>query len=69
MSRNLQAQGLPWHTRRAWLAGLVAAQVVGLNLWAWHERSAIEARRSALQTLVKQSFPRVNDVDIQRDPA
>jgi general secretion pathway protein L len=48
---------------------LVVAQIVGLNLWAWQQRSAIETRRESLKTLVKASFPRVSDQDIQRDPA
>jgi general secretion pathway protein L len=58
-----------WRPVRIGLALLVAAQVVGLNLWAWHQRSAIESRRTAIQALVKKTFPRVGDADVQRDPA
>jgi general secretion pathway protein L len=47
----------------------VVAQIVGLNLWAWHQRSTIEARKVALQGVVRAAFPRVSDLDIQRDAA
>ena len=58
-----------WRPVRIGLVSLVVAQIVGLNLWAWHQRSAIETRRESLKALVKASFPRVSDQDIQRDPA
>jgi general secretion pathway protein L len=58
-----------WRPVRIGLAFLVAAQIVGLNVWAWHQKSAIESRRAAIQALVKKTFPRVGDADIQRDPA
>ncbi len=52
---------------RIGFAVLVVAQLVGLNLWAWHQKNAVEARRSAIQALVKATYPRVSDADIQRD--
>jgi len=58
-----------WRPVRVGLAFLVAAQIVGLNLWAWHQKSAVESRRAAIQALVKKTFPRVGEADIQRDPA
>ena len=58
-----------WRPVRIGLAFLVAAQIIGLNVWAWHQKSAIESRRAAIQALVKKTFPRVGDADIQRDPA
>ncbi|MBV9890964.1 MAG: general secretion pathway protein GspL [Rhizobacter sp.] len=58
-----------WRPVRLGLAFLVAAQIVGLNLWAWHQKSALESRRAAIQALVKKTFPRVGDADVQRDPA
>ncbi|MGZ8260262.1 MAG: type II secretion system protein GspL [Caldimonas sp.] len=58
-----------WRPVRVGVALLVAAQIVGLNLWAWQQRSAVESRRAAIQALVKKTFPRVGDADIQRDPA
>jgi general secretion pathway protein L len=58
-----------WRPVRIGVAALAVAQIVGLNLWAWQQRNAIETRRSALQSLVKANFPRVSEQDIQRDPA
>jgi general secretion pathway protein L len=58
-----------WRPVRIGVALLVAAQIVGLNLWAWHQKSAVESRRAAIQALVKKTFPRVGDADIQRDAA
>ena len=58
-----------WRPVRIGLLVLAAAQIVGLNLWAWHQRSAIDAKRVEMQSLAKQAFPRVSDLDIQRDPA
>ncbi len=62
-----QAMSPAWRPVRIGAALLLVAQIAGLNLWAWHQKSAVEARRNAIQALVKQSYPRVADVDIQRD--
>ena len=62
-----QAMSPAWRPVRIGAALLVVAQIVGLNLWAWHQKSAIEARRSAIQALVKATYPRVSEADIQRD--
>jgi general secretion pathway protein L len=56
-----------WRPVRWGLAALVVAQIVGLNLWAWHQRNAIEARQLAMQTLVKATYPNVAATDVQRD--
>jgi len=58
-----------WRPVRIGLACLVAAQIVGLNVWAWHEKNAVESRRAAIHALVKKTFPRIGDADIQRDAA
>ena len=58
-----------WRPARFGLAALVVAQVIGLNLWAWHQRGQVEARRQSLQTVVKAAFPKVSEIDIQRDAA
>ena len=58
-----------WRPVRIGAAALVMAQVVGLNLWAWQQRTAIDSRRDSLKSLVKATFPRVAEPDIQRDPA
>ena len=62
-----QAMSPAWRPVRIGAAVLVVAQIAGLNLWAWHQKSAVEARRSAIQALVKTTYPRVSDADIQRD--
>ena len=56
-----------WRPVRWGLAVLVAAQIVGLNAWAWHQRAAVEAKRAAIQNLVKAAYPRVNVQEVQRD--
>jgi general secretion pathway protein L len=64
-----QAMSPAWRPVRLGVALLLVAQVIGLNLWAWHQQNAVEARRAAIQALVKKTFPRVGDGDIQRDAA
>ncbi len=56
-----------WRPVRWGLAALVVAQIVGLNLWAWHQRNAIDAKQLAMQTLVKATYPNVSVQDVQRD--
>jgi general secretion pathway protein L len=56
-----------WRPVRLGLVTLVIAQIVGLNLWAWHQRGSIEAKRTALQTVVRNTFPRAGALDVQRD--
>jgi general secretion pathway protein L len=58
-----------WRPARIGLAMLVLAQIAGLNLWAWSQASAIDAKKRALQSVVKASFPRASELDIQRDAA
>ncbi|KQW40073.1 type II secretion system protein GspL [Rhizobacter sp. Root404] len=56
-----------WRPVRWGLATLVVAQILGLNLWAWHQRGAIESRQQAMQGIVRSAFPNANPQDIQRD--
>lgn len=56
-----------WRPVRIGAFALVVAQIAGLNLWAMHQRSAIEAKRAAIQTLVKTTYPTVSPLDVQRD--
>jgi general secretion pathway protein L len=58
-----------WRPVRIGVLVLAAAQIVGLNLWALHQRSAIDGKRAEMRAIAKQAFPRVSDLDIQRDPA
>ena len=56
-----------WRPVRYGLVALVVAQILGLNLWAWHQRSALDARQVAMQNLVKTAYPNANPQDIQRN--
>lgn len=64
-----KARSPAWRPVRIGVAALIAAQILGLNLWAWHQKSEVEARRVAIQSLVKKTFPRVGEGDVQRDAA
>ncbi|HEV7913171.1 MAG TPA: type II secretion system protein GspL [Albitalea sp.] len=57
-----------WRPVRYGLIGLAAANVIGLNLWAWHQRSSIEARRDAVLGVVKATFPKLSENEIKRAP-
>jgi general secretion pathway protein L len=56
-----------WRPVRYGVAALVVAQIIGLNLWAWHQRDAIEAKQASMQSLVKATYPNANPQDVQRD--
>ncbi|HUP08130.1 MAG TPA: type II secretion system protein GspL [Caldimonas sp.] len=56
-----------WRPVRVGATAFVAAQLLGLNVWAWHQTRVVDDRRAMLQSLVKHSFPRVSDADIQRN--
>ncbi len=62
-----QAMSPAWRPMRVGVLAFAAANVIGLNLWAWHERNVVEARKASIQALVKQTFPKVSEADIQRD--
>ena len=48
-----------WRAAR-WGAGLlVAAQLIGVNAWAWKERNALDAKRQAVQQVLTSTFPAV----------
>ena len=64
-----QFMSTAWRPVRWGVAALVVTQLVGLNAWAWHQRAAIDAKRAAIQNLVRSAYPRVSAVDVQRDAA
>jgi general secretion pathway protein L len=41
---------------------LVAVNLVGLNAWAWRERSALDGKREAVRRVLTQTFPQVKVV-------
>jgi general secretion pathway protein L len=51
-----------WRPVRWGLAALVALQVAGLNLWAWHQERQIMAKREAAVALLKTTFPNVRAI-------
>lgn len=55
-------RGPAWRPLRWGVAALVLTQIVGLNAWAWHLRSTLEARRTAQVALLQAAFPQVRAV-------
>jgi general secretion pathway protein L len=51
-----------WRPARWGAAALLAVQVIGLNAWAFKERSALAAKREAVRTTLTQTFPQVKVV-------
>jgi general secretion pathway protein L len=45
---------------------LVVAQVVGLNLWSWHQQREVKLKRAEMTTLLKAAHPQVQVI---LDPA
>lgn len=52
----------PWRPVRIGLAGLALVQLLGLNLWAWHQKREIAARRDAVTTTLTTAFPQVRAI-------
>jgi general secretion pathway protein L len=51
-----------WRPVRWGLIGLVALNVVGLNLWAWHLRATAVAKKQAMVQLLQTTYPNVRVV-------
>jgi general secretion pathway protein L len=51
-----------WRPVRYGLVALVGLQVVGLNLWAWHQQRQIDAKRSAMVQLLRTTHPQIRAV-------
>jgi len=51
-----------WRPARWGAALLVLVQLVGLNAWAWKERSSLAAKREAAQGILRQTFPQVRAI-------
>ncbi|MFL6662700.1 MAG: type II secretion system protein GspL [Rhizobacter sp.] len=63
-----QVMSPSWRPVRWGVGALIAANIVGLNAWALHQRSAIQARREAVLGVAKTTFPKVSENEIQRAP-
>jgi general secretion pathway protein L len=51
-----------WRPVRWGLAALLALQVVGLNLWSWHQERQITAKRAALVSILRNAHPQVRAI-------
>jgi general secretion pathway protein L len=51
-----------WRPVRIGLVALAAAQLVGLNAWAWSQRQALSERRQEQVELVRSAHPRLRTV-------
>lgn len=51
-----------WRPARWGAFLLVAANLLGLNAWAWKERSALEGKRQAVRQVLTTTFPQVRVV-------
>jgi len=59
-SRGLMRK--PWQPVRWGLAALVVVQLLGLNLWAWHQNRQLAARREAITATLTGAFPEVRAI-------
>jgi general secretion pathway protein L len=51
-----------WRPIRWGLAALLALQVLGLNLWSWHQERQIAGKRQALVAVLQKAHPQVRAV-------
>lgn len=51
-----------WRPVRYGLVGLLAVQLIGLNLWAWQQSRAVDSRRAAMISLLRSTYPQVQAV-------
>jgi len=54
--------GPQWRPARMGLAVLIVVQVLGLNLWAWHQERLLKTRKAEMAQLLKQAHPQVQVV-------
>jgi len=48
-----------WRAARWGALVLVAVNLIGLNAWAWRERSALDHKRAAMRQILTETFPHV----------
>lgn len=51
-----------WRPARIGLGALLVVQLLGLNAWAWQQRSALAAQRGAAETLLRTAHPQVRAI-------
>ena len=55
-------QSPAWRPARWGLTAFLLANIVGLNVWAWQQKSSLSAKRTQMNNLLTQSFPNVKVV-------
>lgn len=62
--REAQRQFLSptWRPVRWGLVGLLLVQLVGLNAWAWMQKSQLQSRREAMTALLRNTHPQVRAI-------
>lgn len=55
-------QSPAWRPARWGLTAFLLANIVGLNVWAWQQKSSLDAKRTQMNNLLTQSFPNVKVV-------
>ncbi len=62
--RNWQAfwQSMAWRPTRWGLIGLLLANIIGLNTWAWQQKNSLETKKTLLTNQLTQIFPQVKVV-------
>jgi len=60
VTRNLMRRS--WQPVRWGLAALIVVQLLGLNLWAWHQHREVMARREAVVATLTSAFPQVRAI-------
>jgi general secretion pathway protein L len=51
-----------WRPARLGLAGFALINVLGLNLWAWHLRHSLDAKRAAVVKVFRDTYPQIKVV-------
>jgi general secretion pathway protein L len=57
-----QLRSPAWRPVRLGVATLLLLQLVGLNVWAWHQRQALGELRASQEQLLRATFPNVRAV-------
>ena len=52
----------PWRPARMGMLGLVVVQLIGLNAWAWNQRSQIRSKRATMVSVLREAHPQVQAV-------
>lgn len=62
--RNWQAfwQSMAWRPTRWGLIGLLLANIIGLNTWAWQQKNGLENKKALLTNQLTQIFPQIKVV-------